>query len=495
MIRNNAGARMFNARGKPLLQKAYRDVSIAPVLQAQEEKASMPHNSISVKTGCVISRRSLMKVGLGVSAASFLLRGTTMPALAEMKFPNLGTFPSGASANQVFVGGVMPLTGPYSSSGKDMQLGFALAVDHINHGSRVTEQIPTLKKGNGVLGKKIEFQVADSETDPDAAVQAATRFIRDNKAIMLTGGVSSAVSIALEKLGQREHVIFMVGNSGSNDTTGKDCQRYGFRSQLSAYMAAKGLVPVLTRELGKDRKAAYLVPDYTYGHSVYDSMKEFTEKAGWKTLTEQLAPLGTVDFSSYLLNIANSGADVFVNVAFGADATASTKQAEQFGIFKTMKYVVPNISQFQAKELGAAIMGGTYGTQAWWWTEEDHYPLAKFFVEDFEKKYKYKPRWGASEVYVQMIVWADAVERARTFYPIEVIKALESGQRVDSIYGEVWYRAGDHQMVRPVPVMVGKKPNEMKGAEDFYRIVELVPGEQVLPPLSETGCHMPSLNA
>ena len=47
---------------------------------------------------------------------------------------------------------------------------------------------------------------------------------------MLTGGVSSAVPIALEKLGQREKVIFMVGNSGSNDTTGKDCQRYGFRS-------------------------------------------------------------------------------------------------------------------------------------------------------------------------------------------------------------------------------------------------------------------------
>jgi branched-chain amino acid transport system substrate-binding protein len=455
----------------------------------------MPQDPISAKQRHGVSRRTLIKAGFGVTAAGFLLRGTTVPALAEMKFPALGTFPAGANDKSVFVGGVMPLTGPYSSSGRDMKLGFELAVDHINHGSRVTEHIAMLKKGNGILGKKIEFQVADSETNPNAAVQAATRFIRDNRAIMLTGGVSSAVSIALEKLGQREHVIFMVGNSGSNDTTGKDCQRYGFRSQLSAYMAAKGLVPVLSKELGKDRKAAYLVPDYTYGHSVFDSMKDFTEKAGWKTVTEQVAPLGTTDFSSYLLNIANSGADVFVNVAFGADATASTKQAEQFGIFKKMKYVVPNISQFQAKELGPAIMGGTYGTQAWWWTEEDHYPLAKFFVEDFEKKYKYKPRWGASEVYLQTLVWADAVERARTFYPIEVIKALESGHKVDSIYGEVWYRADDHQMVRPVPVMIGKKPDEMKGPEDFYQMLELVPGEKVLPPLSETGCHLPPYNA
>jgi ABC-type branched-subunit amino acid transport system substrate-binding protein len=206
----------------------------------------------------------------------------------------------------------------------------------------------------------------------------------------------------------------MIGNSGSNDTTGKDCQRYGFRSQASAYMACKALAPVLAKELGKGKKVAYLTPDYTYGHSVYDSMKEFVSKEGWTEATNQLAPLGTTDFSSYLLNIANSGADVFVNIAFGADAVASTKQAQQFNILEKMKYVVPNISQFQAKELGAKIMGGTYGTQAWWWTEEDHFPLAKHFVSDFEKKYGYKPRWGASEAYVQLMVWADAVARAGT---------------------------------------------------------------------------------
>jgi hypothetical protein len=94
-----------------------------------------------------------------------------------------------------------------------------------------------------------------------------------------------------------------------------------------------------------------------------------------------------------------------------------------------------------------------------------------------------------------MLVWADAVERAGTFYPIEVIKALEAGDKVDSIYGKVWYRAGDHQMVRPIPVVVAQKPGEMQGPEDFYRIIELVPGEQVLPALSDTGCTLPPYQA
>ena len=74
-------------------------------------------------------------------------------------------------------------------------------------------------------------------------------------------------------------------------------------------------------------------------------------------------------------------------------------------------------------------------------------------------------------MYVQTLVWADAVERAGSFYPADVIKALESGHKVNSIYGEVYYRAGDHQMVRPVPVMVGKKPGDMKNPEDYFQIL------------------------
>ena len=55
-----------------------------------------------------------------------------------------------------------------------MQLGFELTVEHLNNGRRMTDQIPTLKKAKGLLGQKVTFQVADSETKPDVAVQAAT---------------------------------------------------------------------------------------------------------------------------------------------------------------------------------------------------------------------------------------------------------------------------------------------------------------------------------
>lgn len=433
-----------------------------------------------------LGRRYLLQTSLGVAGSLAMFR----QALAMENHPALGTYPAGVSGNTAFIGITTPLTGPYSADGQDHQLGYELAIELINAGSPIVHKWGLT--GNGVLGKTIHYKVADSQTKPNVAVQAQTGFIQNDKAIMITGCVSSATAIALEELAQREKVLNMVGLSGSNDTTGKNCQRYGFRSQPSAYMACKALGPVVAKHLGHGKKAAYLVPDYSYGHSVFDSFTESVKQYGWTVASQQVVPLGTSDFSSALLNIANSGADMFVNIAFGADAVASTKQADQFGVFKKMKLIVPNISSFQAKEVGASLMQGVYGTFDFWWTMEDTYPLAKDFVKAFLAKHKYHPRWGAHIGYMQTLLWAVSVERAKTFYPVEVIKTLEASKSnpYETSLGKVYYRAEDHQLVRPVPVVVGKAPSAMKNPEDFYDVVQIVPGTDVISPPDAMGCKL-----
>ena len=433
-----------------------------------------------------VSRRRVLR---GAAAAGAL------PLLAPLRGvaaeETIGNYPAGVQGDSVFVGVTTPLTGPYSADGEDHLKGYQLAIEHLNGGGGLVGKIPTLI-GKGVLGKKIVFKYADTQTQPNPAVQAQTQYITQDKAIMITGCVSSAEAIALEKLAQRYKVENKVGCSGANETTGVDCQRYAFRSQPSAYMAAKALAPVLGKQIGRNKKAIYLVPDYAYGHSVEHSTGEFTEKElGWKSLGSQVCPLGTTDYSSYLLNIANSGADVFVNVCFGADAVASCKQAKQFGVLDKMKMVVPNISAFQAKELGADILQGVYGTLDFWWTLAETNPMAKLFVDSFDAKFKYKPSWPAHIAYTQMLCWADAVERAKSFNPLLVIKALEAGHKLPMPLGEVWYRAQDHQQVRAVPVVVGKKPSEMRNPDDYFTVVGLTPGPEVMPP-DFLGCKMPA---
>jgi ABC-type branched-subunit amino acid transport system substrate-binding protein len=287
-------------------------------------------------------------------------------------------------------------------------------------------------------------------------------------------------------------VIYLPGISGSNDTTGKDCARYSFRECFYAETAAKAIAPVLIKNLGKNKKIAFLTPDYTYGHTVRQSMEEQLKSAGWTVATNQISPLGTTDFSSYLLNVANSGADVVININFGRDAVLSIKQAKDFGIIGKMTLVVPYNTPFLSKEVGPDIMAGVFAATDYWWTLENKYPLAKMFNEAFRAKYKYNPEWGANAAYMQVAMWADAVERAKSFYPPDVIKAYEAGFKVQSTVGEVYFRGADHQLVRPVIITRAKKPADMKGADDYYDIVDVVPGEGLMQAPDAFGCKLGS---
>lgn len=440
------------------------------------------------QVGTNVSRRALLKTGVALSGAALLSPAMPLPAFAVGDHAPIGTWPAGSQGDTVFIGASVPRTGTYAVQGEDELKGYQLAVEHINEGHELVRKIsPKTKKG--VLGKKLTLGVADSAAKPNEAVQAQQRFISENKAVMITGGTSSAVAVALNKLAQREKVLFVCGISGSNDTTGKDCVRYGVRQNFFGQTAAAAIAPVLVKAFGKGKKVAYMTPDYTYGHTVTKSMQDNTKDAGWTTVTNQISPLGAPDFSSYLLNVANSGADILVNVNWGHDAVLSIQQAKQFGVLDKMKLVVPYQVPFLARETGG-LMQGVYAATDYWWTIEDKYPLAKMFNDTFEKKFGYKPEWGAENAYISFVHWARMVEEAGSFYPPDVIKVYEKEETIPSLAGDVFYRKEDHQAVRPVIIVKGKQQKDMKGKEDYYDVVEIMPGKDLMQKPDAFGCKL-----
>ena len=301
------------------------------------------------------------------------------------------------------------------------------------------------------------------------------------------------MAVALNKLAQREKVLFVCGISGSNDTTGKDCVRYGFRQNFYGETAANAIGPVLVEAFGKNKKAAFMTPDYTYGHTVTKSVNDYlTKNGGWEMVTNQVSPLGTPDFSSYLTNIVNSGAEFLINVNWGHDAVLSTQQAKQFGILPQMKLVIPYQIPFLAKEVGPEITEDVYAATDYWWTmgEDEKYPLAKMFNQAFSEKFGYKPEWGAENAYMEFALWAEAVENAGSFYPPDVIKSYEAKRTLNSLVGEVYWRAEDHQLVRPVVIVKGKSVKDMRNDEDYWEVIKVVPGEGLMQSPDAFGCKL-----
>ncbi len=424
-----------------------------------------------------LNRRSFMK-GTAVAAA-----GVAAPSFFTRNAWGADFVNNPGSNKSVTLGFNVPQTGAYADEGADELRAYKLAVKHLNgegDGGMMNTMKPLSLKGNGVLGKKVEFVTGDTQTKSDAARSSAKRMIEKDGALMITGGSSSGVAIAVQNLCQEAGVIFMAGLTHSNDTTGKDKKRYGFRHFFNAYMSGAALGPVLKEEMGTDRRAYHLTADYTWGWTQEESIKNTTEALGWKTVNTVKTPVGAGDFSQYITPVLNSGADVLILNHYGKDMINSLTQAVQFGLRdkqvngKQFEIIVPLFSRLMAQGAGDNIKG-ILGSTNWNWALQDAGSQA--FVKSFGQEYGFPPSQAAHTCYVQTLLYANACEMAGTFYPPEVIKALEGFEFDGMGNGKTLYRAEDHQCFKDVLVVRGNK--NPSSQFDLLEVVKQVPAAQV----------------
>jgi ABC-type branched-subunit amino acid transport system substrate-binding protein len=424
-----------------------------------------------------VTRRGVLKSGVALGVAGSVPNFFVRNAWAQDFTNNPG------DAGSVTLGFNVPQTGPYADEGADELRAYKLAVKHLNgegDGGMMNTLKPNSLTGNGILGKKVEYVTGDTQTKSDAARASAKRMIEKDGVLMVTGGSSSGVAIAVQSLCHEAGVMFMAGLTHSNDTTGKDKRKYGFRHFFNAYMSGAALGPVLKARYGTDRKAYHLTADYTWGWTQEESIKNTTEAMGWETVAAVRTPLGAGDFSQYITPVVDSGADVLILNHYGKDMVNSLTQAVQFGLRekqvngKDFQIVVPLFSRLMAQGAGDNIKG-ILGSTNWNWALQDE--ASQAFVKSFGEEYGFPPSQAAHTCYVQTLLYANAVENAGTFYPCEVISALEDFEFDGMGNGPTLYRGADHQCFKKVLVVEGNE--DPQSQFDLLKVVEEVPAEQV----------------
>jgi len=430
----------------------------------------------------ILTRRGLLKSGAATGAA---IAAPTIFTGAAWSASHAG-FTNAPSNGVARIGFNVPQTGAYSEEGLDELRAQELAVQHLNgegDGGMLATFSSKALGGDGILGNKVEFVTGDTATKADVARASARSMIEKDGVIMINGGSSSSVAIAVQGLCQEAGVIFMAGLTHSNDTTGKDRKANGFRHFFNGFMSGAALAPVLEKEYGKDRRAYHLTADYTWGWTQQESIAGATEAIGWETAKNVLTPVGAGDFSSYIAPVLNSGADVLVLNHYGGDMVNSLTQSIQFGLLdkqangKNFEIVVPLYSELMAAGAGENIKG-VYGSMNWNWQLQDAGTAA--FVKSFGEKYGRPPSNSAHTCYVQTLLYADAVTRAGSFAPCAVAEALEGFDFDGMGNGPTLYRAEDHQCFKDVLVVKGAANPTTQ--YDTLEIVEVTPVAQVTYP-------------
>ncbi len=424
------------------------------------------------------TRRGLLRTGAVAGV------GLAMPTIfTGASWAQTDGYRNAPQGDTVTLGFNVPLSGPYADEGADQLRAYELVVEHLNgqgDGGMIGTFSSKTLDGTGILGKKVTFVSGDTQTKADAARATAKSMIEKDGAIVITGGSSSSEAVAVQGLCQEAGIIFMAGLTHANDTTGKDRKANGFRHFFNCYMSAAALAPVLEKQYGKERRAYHLTADYNWGWSQQLAISQATEAMGWTTVENVLTPLASTDFSAYIAPVLNSGADVLFLNHYGGNMVNSLTAAVQFGLRdkqvngKQMEIVVPLYSELMAQGAGENIRG-ILGSSNWSWQLQDAGTQA--FVKSFGTKYGFPPSQAAHTCYAQMLLYADAANRAGTFNPCAIVEALE-GYAFDGLgNGPTVYRADDHQCFKDVLVMKGKEAPSNK--YDVLELVEITPVAQV----------------
>jgi branched-chain amino acid transport system substrate-binding protein len=368
-----------------------------------------------------------------------------------------------------------PLTGTYAALGKNEQLGCEYAVDEIN------------AKG-GVLGRQAQLLVEDSTSgDVGTAVQKARKLIERDKVDFLLGNVNSAMALALGQVAAELKRLLVVTGGHTDAVTGKDCHWNVFRVCNTTQMETGAIAASLIKNVGK--KWYYITADYAFGHTLQSGFENAAKKLGGEEAGADLTPLGTTDFSSYLIKAQAAAPDVVIFNLAGDDMVNALKQAVQFGL--NQKFHLAGAQQ-ELEALEGLPPEARIGSWVFeWYWRQANVPHLDDFVAGIKKKTGKVPTARTWFGYVATWTCALAAAQAGSLDAIKMAKALEGFKlppEVALMPNEPTYSAENHQLVGSL--YVGEAQASGSVDEDLFKVNEVIVGKDVAPPAGSSGCKL-----
>ena len=373
------------------------------------------------------------------------------------------------SGGKIKIGVLTDLSGPYEQNS--------------GAGSVEAAKMAAEEFGNKVNGVPVEIVSADHQNKPDIGAAIARRWFDLDGVDAVTDLVNSAVGFAVLEIAKADNKAVLLTSAGSADFTGKACApNNSVHWVYDSYEIGSAIGQALP-QLGKTW--FFITADYVFGRALQDGASAFIEKNGGKVVGSVRTPLGTTDYSSFMLQAQASKAEVVALANGGDDAINSVKSAREFGITDKQKVVPFGLDSLPAiRATSLQLAQGLMYVSPWLPDLDD---ASKAFFAKFLERRKVAPSTFQVGTYSAVRAYLKAVEATNSDDPKTVIAKMRETPVKDAFTSNGKLRP-DGRMVHDVYVVQIKSPAESQGEWDLLKLVAALPGDQVFRPLAEGGC-------
>lgn len=411
------------------------------------------------------SRRNLLKSAAAVGAAA---------AVGGFGFPSIVS----ARGDQPVLFGVdEPQTGTYAITGRNEVDGMRLAAAELN------------KKG-GILGRPVKLLIQDSTSgDAGVAVQVAHKFINKDKVNFLIGNVNSGLTMAMSSVAHKAGVLLMDPGGHADPITGSECHWSTYQVDPTTSLLVNSIAPDLIKTYGK--KFYFLVPDYAFGQSLLKAYNVNLKKYGATNVGTDLIPLGTSDYSSYLIKAQAANPNVIIVLQNGEDQVNALKQVVQFGLDKRFHIAGANIELETLEALEPTSRIGTWVIE--WYFKQPGVPHVAEFTAAYKKMFNRTPT--ARSWFGHTAIWACALgaEKAKSLDTIKVARALNGLTLPPEVALQKYpatFRADQHALIGTIWFGHAKQHGSADEPDDLFEVTDTINEKTIARSLAETGCHM-----
>lgn len=411
-------------------------------------------------TGMAVTRRSALKMGVGLAAVSAI----GMPAILR------------AQEGPIRIGHLTPMTGFLGTLGQWAVDGIQMAAEEIN-------------AGGGINGRKLEVMSEDS-INPETAATKAQRMLERDKVDFLMGEISSASALAISEVATRNKRLFMALGPRSDVLRGDRCSPYMFCTDIPNTVMVNAVGSALKRDGMVDGKKFFTITsDYVFGHDLLVAAKAFFDANGGTLIGDELVATDVTDFSAFILKIRQAQPDVVCLNLAGNQVTNFVKQYAEFGLpFPTVGF---NLNTADAWAAGVGNLAGTWPTV---WYDTLQTPGSQTFVKAFEDKYGKTPENHAWIEYIALKIAAQAMGETGSANTADLISYFESGAKFDILKERpAYFRTADHQLIQEAYPFSVKETGTYDDVHDMMELGTAVPGadqplETIYPSVENTSC-------
>ncbi|MGD0149917.1 MAG: ABC transporter substrate-binding protein [Xanthobacteraceae bacterium] len=344
-------------------------------------------------------RAGVMLIGAGLAFAAGLV-----PAAAQ---------------EELRIGLIAPVTGPFAQVGTDMTNGFKMYLDEVN---------------SNFAGAKVNLIIEDSQAKPDTAVTKARKLILEDHVQLLVGGVLAPEGYALAPVSTAEKTVYIASVPAADDLTQRQLGNYPYFIRTS-WTSSQPNHPFGQWACDQGyKKIVIIAADYAFGYESAGGFQKAFEDCGGKIIQKIWPPIGTKDFGPYIPTI-KADADAVYSLMVGPMALQFPKQLRQSGYTKPIVGGTVSYDEAALPFMGDEAIGDVSALQ---YSAGLQTPKNEAFVKAYRAKYGKVPSYFSESNYTTAMMIDMVMKETKGAWPgPEAFIAKMLALKVDAPRGPV----------------------------------------------------------